>query len=203
MGDATINGEATTQVSATVDVSQIASAIAKLITSGALKNLMPSGTESTTSTASSTSTAPSAATSESVPTQQQLQQLQSEITSAVQSLTLDVWVAKSSGQLRQVEAKATVVPPAGTAQQETTTSASAGTTTTGSAAQAANEAALQSALQAIKSVSLDATVSIAPATTALKVTPPVNSKPFTDLQAALQSLFSGAFGAGSTSTSAP
>ena len=197
VGDETVNGVATSHISATVNVSQIVSDLSKMAASGALKNLMPSGTANTQSTAAGSST------SETMPTQQELQQIQTTVSSAVQSLTLDVWVTKDTHQFRQVEVKATIVPPAATAQNETTTSGS--TATTESAQQAATKAALESLVQGIKSVSLDATVSLAPATTPLKVTPPANAKPWSALQTTLQgftSMFSGVLGGGSTSTSA-
>jgi len=197
VGDETIKGSATSHLAATVNVSQIASDLSKLATSGALKGLISSGAGSTESTA------PGSSTSETVPSQQELQQLESNLTTVVQSLTLDLWVTKDTSQIRQLEVKATIVPPVQTAQSESTTSES--TSTTESAAQAATRAALQGFVQGIKSVSLDATVSLVPTTTPLKVTPPTDAKPWTDLQTALQgylSLFSGFLGGGgSTSTS--
>ena len=116
---------------------------------------------------------------------------------------LDIWVTKDTYQIRQLEVKASIVPPAESAQSESTTSES--TATTESAAQAATKAALQGLVQGIKSVSLDATVSLTPTTAPLKVTPPTDVKPWSDLQTTLQgymSMFSGVLGGGSTSTSA-
>ena len=196
VGEETIKGTATSHLSATVNPSQIASDLSKLATSGALKGLIPSGAEGTESTALGSST------SETMPTQQELQQLKSNLSTAVQSLTLDVWVTTDTYQIRQLEVRASIVPPTESAQSESTTSGS--TATTESAAQAATRAALQGLVQGIKSVSLDVTVSLTPATTSLKVTPPTDAKPWSDLQTTLQgymSMFSGALGAGSTSTS--
>jgi hypothetical protein len=196
VGEETIKGSATSHLSATVNVSQIASDLPKLAASGALKGLIPSGTESTDTTVAGSST------SETVPTQQELQQLQSTLPAVIQGLMLDVWVTKDTLQVRQVEVKATILPPAQSAQSESTTSES--TATTESAAQAATQAALQGFVQGIKSISLDATVSLAPATTPLKVTPPTGAKPWSDLQTTLQglmSMFSGVLGGASTSTS--
>jgi len=196
VGEETIKGTATSHLSATVNPSQIASDLVKLATSGVLKNLIPSGAKSTDSTALS------ASTSETMPTQQELQQLKSNLTAAVQSLTLDVWVTKGTYQICQLEVKASIVPPAQSAQSESTTSES--TATTESAAQAATKAALQGLIQGIKSVSIDATVSLTPAATPVKVTPPNGAKSWSDLQTTLQglmSMFSGALGGGSTSTS--
>ena len=196
VGEETIKGSATSHLSATVNMSQIASDLPKLAASGALKGLIPSGAESTESTA------PGSSTSESMPTQQELQQLESSLPTVVQSLMLDIWVTKDTYQIRQLEVKASIVPPAESAQSESTTSES--TATTESPAQAATKAALQGLVQGIKSVSLDATVSLTPATTPLKVTPPTGAKPWSDLQTTLQgymSMFSGALGGGSTSTS--
>jgi hypothetical protein len=197
VGEETIKGSATSHLSATVNMSQIASDLPKLAASGALKGLIPSGAESTQSTA------PGSSTSESMPTQQELQQLESSLPSVVQSLMLDIWVTKDTHQIRQLEVKASIVPPAESAQSESTTSES--TATTESPAQAATKAALQGLVQGIKSVSLDATVSLTPATAPLKVTPPTDAKPWGDLQTTLQgymSMFSGVLGGGSTSTSA-
>ena len=196
VGEETIKGTATSHLSATVNPSQIASDLVKLATSGVLKSLIPSGAKSTDSTALG------ASTSETMPTQQELQQLKSNLTAAVQSLTLDVWVTKDTYQICQLEVKASIVPPAQSAQSESTTSES--TATTESEAQAATKAALQGLIQGIKSVSIDATVSLTPATTPVKVTPPNGAKPWSDLQTTLQglmSMFSGALGGGSTSTS--
>jgi hypothetical protein len=197
VGDETIQGSATSHVSATVDVSKIAADLSRLAASGALKSLMPSGTESTDTTMAGSST------SVTMSIQQELQQLQTTLPNVIQGLTLDVWVTKDTHQIRQVEVKATVVPPVETAQSGSTTSES--TATTESAAQAATTAALQGIVQGIKSISLDATVSLTPATTPLKVTPPADAKAWSDLQTTLQgfmSMLTGALSGGSTSTSA-
>ena len=198
VGDETINGTSTSHLSASVNVSQMASDVAKLVSSGALKSVIPSGAQESTE-----STTPGASTSETVSPQQEAQQLQSELTSALQSLSLDVWVTKDTNEIRQVEVKANIVPPAPSTQNESATSES--TATTESAAQAQTRAALQSVIQGIKSVAIDATVTLVPATTPLTVTPPADAKLWSDLQTALQeymSLLSGVLGGGSTSTSA-
>ena len=83
------------------------------------------------------------------------------------NVTLDMWVTKGTYQLRQVELNASIVPPAG-----------------------------QDA-QGINSIGIKATVSMAPATTPLTVTPPADAKPFSELEkslGALQGLLSGALG---------
>ncbi len=198
VGDETINGTSTSHLSTSVNVSQMASDVAKLVSSGSLKSVIPSGAQESTE-----STTPGASTSETVSSQQEAQQLQSELTSALQSLSLDVWVTKDTNEIRQVEVKANIVSPAASTQNESTTSKS--TASTESATQAQTQAALQSVIQGIKSVAIDATVTLAPATTPLTVTPPAATKPWSDLQTSLQtymSLFSGALGGGSTSTSA-
>jgi hypothetical protein len=95
------------------------------------------------------------------------------VTSAIQSLTLDAWVTKDTHQPAQIEVKADIVPPAPSAQSGSTSS---GIT------------------QSIKNISVDATVSVAPSATPVTVTPPVDAKPWSDLQTTLQgylSLFSG------------
>ena len=182
VGDETINGVATTHISATVDVSKIAT----------LKD-----TETTAAAASTSDTA----------AQQEMQQLQAGLTSAVKSLTIDLWISKDANQIRQAEVKATVVPPANLGQADTTTSqagAPQSTATTESAAQAATKAALESVVKSIKTVSLDATVTIDPSATPKTVTAPTGAKPWTDLQTALQgftSMLTGALGGESTTTS--
>ena len=136
--DTTVGGTPTYHLSASVNVSQIASDLAKLIQSGALKSIVPSTQESTTSTAPATT--PSAA----MPSQQELQQIESQLPAMFQTLTLDVWITKDTHQFRQVEVKATIVPPAETPQSQSTSTEST--------------QALQGMLQeGIKSIALDAT----------------------------------------------
>jgi hypothetical protein len=193
VGDETINGVATSHISATIDVSKII----------ALKQTM------TTAAGSSTTAGTSA--SDAAAKQQEIQKLQAGLTTAVKTLTIDVWVTKDTTQVRQAELKATVVPPADMLQSagapDTTTSqagTSLSTATTESADQAATKAALQSIAQGIKSVSLDVTVSIDPSATPKPVTAPTGAKPWTDLQTALkgfEKMFSGVLGGASTTTS--
>ena len=130
-----------------------------------------------------------------MPSEQELQQLQSQLPAVFQTLTLDMWITKDTHQFRQVEVKATIVPPAETPQSQSTSTEST----------QALQGMLQGVAQGIKSIAVDATVSLAPASTPVTVTPPTNVKPYGDLQNALQgftSLFSGFLGGGSTSTSA-
>ena len=194
VGEESLNGTATYHLSGTVDVAKVAADVVKLMQDKNIQSLLPShGSDTTGSTAGSS--AGSTGSSTSLPTQQQLQNIQSQIATMVQNLTLDVWIAKDSYQFRKVEVKATVVPP--TPSQTTETTQSTGTTEAPNAALQA----LQGIAQGIKSVTLDATVSIAPATTPLTVTPPANTKPFSDLQKALgslQGLLPGVFGTGTT-----
>ena len=143
VGEDTVGGTPTYHLSASVNVSQIVSDVAKLIQSGALKSIVPSSQESTASTASGTTP------SVTMPSQQELQQLQSQLPAVFQTLTLDVWITKDTHQFRQVEVKATIVPPAETPQSQ-----SASTEST---------QALQGVAQGIKSIAVDATISLTPA----------------------------------------
>lgn len=102
-----------------------------------------------------------------MPSQEELQGLESQLGAMFKNVTLDMWVTKDAYQLRQVELNASIVPPAG-----------------------------QDA-QGINGIGIKATVSMAPATTALTVTPPADAKPLSELEkslGALQGLFSGALG---------
>jgi hypothetical protein len=187
--DTTVGDTATYHLAASVNVSQIASDLAKLVQSGALKSIVPSTQESTESTA------PGATPSVTMPSQQELQQLQSQLPAVFQTLTLDMWITKDTHQFRQVEVKATIVPPAETPQSQSTSTEST----------QALQGMVQGVAQGIKSIAVDATVSLTPASAPVTVTPPTNAKPWSDLGNALQgltSLFSGFTGGGSTSTNA-
>jgi hypothetical protein len=192
VGDETINETAVSHLSASVNVSQMVSDISKLIASDAFKSLLPSkaSTESTLGTSLSIK----------MPTQEELQNLQAQITSAVQSLTIDAWITKDTSQFRKIEVKATVVPPAKTAVSESPTS---GITSNTEAMDGAAKDMLQGLGQAIKSISLDASISLTPATAPVKITPPADAKPWSELQTVIKgfsSMFSGGLDKGSTST---
>jgi len=106
-----------------------------------------------------------------MPSPQDLQGLQSQLGAMFKNVTVDMWIAKDSYQFRQVELNASIVPPAG-----------------------------QDA-QGINGIALKASVSIAPATTPLTVTPPAGAKPFSELEqslSGLMGLFSGALGGAAT-----
>jgi hypothetical protein len=159
--------------------------------SGALKGMMPGGAAEQSTGTTGQATSPSI----TMPSQAELQAMQGQLSTMFQSLTLDMWIAKDSYQFRQVELKATIVPPA-----ETTASTAAQATPT---TDSATNALLAGAAQGIKSISIDAKVSLTPSTTPVTVTPPAAAdvKPFSDLQqslSGLMGLFSGALGGGTT-----
>ena len=195
-GEETINGTPTYHLAASVDANQIVSDVMKLIQSGAFKGMMPGGAADQSTGTSGQETSPSV----TMPSQEKLQALQSQLPAMFQNLTLDMWIAKDSYQFRQVEVKATIVPPAETQQTEST--AAQGTSTT----QSATQAMLEGIAQGIKSISIDAIISLTPSTTPVTVTPPAAAdvKTFSELQKSLgglQSLFSGAVGAPMIGTS--
>jgi hypothetical protein len=195
VSEETLNETPVSHLSAAVNVSQIASDISKLVTSGALKNLLPGKTSNTEPTTTGDSL------SIKMPTQEELQKLQAQLTAAVQSLTIDAWITKDTYQFRKLEVKATIVPPAESAASESTTPPS--TATSESNSQAAAEQMLAGLGQAIKSISIDASISLAPATGPVKITPPVDVKPWSQLQTLVKGftgMFSGALEKGSTST---
>lgn len=187
VGEDAINGTPTYHLAATVNVTQIASDAMKLVQSGALKGLMP-GSAGTGGQVTSPSV--------TLPSQEELQALQKQLTGMFQTLTIDMWIAKDTYQFRQVEVKATIVPPAQSLQTEST--ATQGTSTT----ESATGALLEGIGQGIKSVSLDATVSLTPSATPVTVTPPADAKPISDLQQALSGLMGlfGGLGGGSLGT---
>lgn len=181
VGDETIDGTATTHLQGTVDFNKVMADIAKLMQDKTLQGMMGSlgskmmgSTSSTLAGGAGTTLAGGTGASVSIPSAQDLQAVQSQLAAMFKNLTIDVWIAKDSYQLRQTEINATIVPPAG---QST---------------------------QGVNSVTLKFTLSMAPATTPLTVTPPADVKPFSDLQTAisgLTKLFSGMMGgAESTST---
>ncbi len=103
------------------------------------------------------------------PSQEELQAIQSQLGQLFKNVTLDMWITKDSLQFRQVELNASIVPPPG------------------------------EDAQGINGVNIKATMSVAPATAPLTVTPPADAKPFSELEkalGALESLFSGALGGG-------
>lgn len=194
VGEETINGTPTYHLAAAANVNQIVSDAMKLAQSGALKGMMPGGAAGQ----STGTTGPATSPSVTMPSQQELQALASQLPAIFQNLTLDMWIAKDSYQFRQVQVKATIVPPAGSLQTEST--ATQGTATT----QSATDALLQGLALGIKSISLDATVSLTPSATPVTVTPPTDAKPLSDLQQSLEGLmgvFSGALGGGILGTS--
>ena len=69
------------------------------------------------------------------------------------NLTVDMWIAKDTYQFRQVELNATIVPPRRPRTR-----------------------------RAINGITLKATISMAPATAPLTVTPPADVKPFSELR---------------------
>lgn len=104
-----------------------------------------------------------------MPSQQDLQGLQSQLGPMFKNVTVDMWITKDTYQFRQVQLGASIVPPAG---QD---------------------------VQGINSITLKATLSMAPATAPVTVTPPADAKPFSELEKSLgglQSLFSGALSGG-------
>jgi hypothetical protein len=189
VGEDTINGTPTYHLAASVNVNQIVSDAMKMAQSGALKGMMPGGAAEQGTATTGQATSPSI----TMPSQQELQAMASKLPAMFQNLTLDMWIAKDSYQFRQVQVKATIVPPAGGLQTEST--AAQGTATTPSAI----NPLLAGLAQGIKSISVDATVSLTPSATPVTVTPPADAKPLSDLQQSLtglMGLFSGVLGGG-------
>jgi hypothetical protein len=161
VGEDTIDGTPTYHLSGTLDLNKVITDVTKLMQDKTIQGLLPSigagamGTD----------------TSITMPSPEELQSLQSELGSMFQNLTVDMWIAKDTYQLRQAQIEASIVPPAG-----------------------------QDA-QGITGINIKATASIAPATSPVTVNPPTDAKPFSELQqslGALEGLLSGALGGGAT-----
>jgi hypothetical protein len=184
VGEESLNGTPTYHLSGTIDMNKITTDVVKLMQDKTFQGMIPSigsGMMGTTGT------------SVTLPSQEELQTLQSQLGTMFKSLTLDMWITKDTYQFRQVELKATIAPPA----EATESTAAQATPTTDTA----TNALLAGAAQGIKSISLDAKISLTPATTPVTVTPPTDAKPFSDLQQALSGLmglFSGALGGAAT-----
>jgi hypothetical protein len=192
VGTDSVNGAPTYHLSGTVNVNQIVTDVMKLMQNPSIQGMF-SHMEGMMGSSGSTqgSTQPSI----TLPSQDMLRGIQQQITSMLQNMTIDFWVTEDTYQFRQVELKATIVP------------SGAGQTTQGGNTQNGVGQMLQGIAQGINSVAVDATVSIAPATTPLTITPPADAKPFSDLLGslqALQGLFSGSLGGmmGTTPSSA-
>jgi hypothetical protein len=160
VGEETVGGTPAYHLTGTVDMNKIVTDAVKLMSDKNVQGLMGSlGSEMMGTTG----------TSLQMPSAQELQTLQSELGQVFQNVTIDMWIAKDTYQLRQAELNASLVPPAG-----------------------------QDA-QGINGITLNAKMAVAPATTPVTVTPPTDAKPFSDLQnslGALEGLFSGALGGG-------
>ena len=184
VGEDSIDGTPTYHLSGTIDMSKIMTDVVKLMQDKTIQGMLPSvGSGAPGGTGSSIT----------MPSQEELQAVQGQLSTMFQNLTLDMWIAKDTYQFRQVELKATIVQPA-----ETTASTVAQATPT---TDTATNALLAGAAQGIKSISIDATVSVAPAAAPLTVTPPAGAKPFSELEqslSGLMGLFSGALGGAAT-----
>jgi Family of unknown function (DUF6612) len=160
VGEENVGGTPAYHLTATVDMNKIVTDAVKLMSDKNIQGLMGSlGADMMGTTG----------TSLQMPSAQELQTLQSELGQVFQNVTVDMWIAKDTYQLRQAELNASLVPPAG---QDS---------------------------QGINGITLNAKMSVAPATSPVTVTPPTDAKPFSDLEnslGALQGLFSGALGGG-------
>ena len=186
VGDETIDGTATTHLQGSIDFTKVMADVMKLMQDKTIQGMMgslSSGMMGSLGSLGSTGSSmmSGAGTSITIPSAQTLQTLQTQMGQMFKNLTVDVWVTKDTHQMRQMQLDATITPTAGE-----TTGATTGETT-----------------QGINSIALKFTLSIAPATTPLTVTPPADVKPFSDLLTALgglQSMFSGMLGSGDTDT---
>ena len=159
VGDDTIDGTATYHLQGTLDFNKIMTDAMKLMQDKSFQSMIDSMSKGLMGSASTEATG---GTSSSVTASaaQRLQTVGSQLATMFKNLTIDMWIAKDSYQMRQAQVDATIVPPAG-----------------------------QDA-KGISSATLKLTVSMAPATTPLTVTAPVDAKPFSDLQTALKGLVS-------------
>jgi hypothetical protein len=101
-GEENIDGAATYHLTGTVDVNQIVADVIKLMQDPNFQNLLPSlgGLDK-------------AGSGPQGPTEQELQELQSQITAWIKNFPVDMWIAKDTYQFRQVEVSMSIVPPAG------------------------------------------------------------------------------------------
>lgn len=102
-----------------------------------------------------------------LPTGAEMEELQKQLGSMFQTFTVDVWITKDGYQVRKAAIDAKIVPPAG------------------------------EDAQGIDDIALKMNVSMAPTDSPVTVTPPVDAKPFSELEqalGALSGLFSGMLG---------
>jgi hypothetical protein len=160
VGEDAIDGTPAYHLAGTVNMNQIMTDAIKLTQDKTIMGMMSTlggGTDGST------------ASSIPVPSQQELQQMQTQLSSMFKNVSVDMWIAKDSYQLRKMDMNASIVPPAGEDSQ------------------------------GINSIDLKATASLAPSSTPLTVTPPTGAKPFSELEKDLggfMNLFSGALGGG-------
>jgi hypothetical protein len=169
VGQETINGTPTYHLTGSVDINQIMTDLNKLAQSPDIQKLLPGIMEQIGSMGSDSMMGTN--TSVTLPSEQDLQNIESEISSALKNFTVDMWIATDTYELRQASVNATIAAPAGEDSQ------------------------------GINSVVAQATLTVNPASSGqVNVTPPADAKPFSDLQQTLEGLmglFSGFLGGGS------
>jgi hypothetical protein len=170
VGEDDLDGTKAYHLTGNVDMTKVVSDAVKMSQDKTLQSAIP-GMGALGSTGSSIP----------MPSGQELQALQTQISSMFQTFTVDVWVTKDGYQLRKAAVNAKIVPPAG------------------------------EDAQGINDITLTMTFSVTPSEAPVTVTPPTGAKPFSELEQALSGLaglFSGmtggsAAGSEATVTTAP